>query len=161
MRTSQFLRLPARQREAYTRAVEAVSLMRHEGLSLKAAAQRTGTSPQTVLRYARSALWYSSARREWRPRQHDNLLRQMSVTTPGGRTEQVLVRGSREAAKVARWQSAVAHFQRTGDEHFLRRLRHKSFVDAAGRRHRLPTDPSQLEGWIEVGAIDIDEVQTP
>jgi hypothetical protein len=160
VRTSQYLKLPSRQREAYTRAVETISLMRSRGLSLKSAALTVGTDARTVLRYARSALW-QSARGTWRPRSTDNLLREMRYTTPDGRTETVLVRGSREAEKVARWQSAVLHFQRTGDDRYLRRLRYRTFVDAHGKRHRLPTDPAQIEQWSETGQIDIEEVQTP
>jgi hypothetical protein len=161
MRTSQYLKLPGRQREAYARAVETVSLMRREGLSLRSAARTAGTDARTVLRYARSALRLDVRTGRYRAKPQDNLLREVRYTTPEGRTETVLVRGSQEARKVADWQSAVLHFQRTGDDRYLRRLRYRTFVDAHGKRHRLPTDPAQIEQWSETGQIDIEEVQTP
>lgn len=159
MRVSAFLKLSPRQREAYARAVEAVALMRREGKSLRAAAREAGTTPATVLRYARSALRQDG--RTWKARPTDNLIREVRYQTPGGRTETALVQGADEARKVAQWQSAVLHFQRTGDADYLRRLRHKTFVDAHGRRHRLPTDPELIRGWSRLGRIDIEEVDTP
>ncbi len=161
MRTRQFLKLSVRQRQAYERAVDAVQLMRKEGLSLPAAAKEVGTDPRTVLRYARSALW-QTARGQWRARREDNLLRQMTITAADGTERKVLVRGSREAQKITRWQSAVLQYQRSGDATHLRRLRHRTFVDAEGKRHRLITDPEQVRRWADrgLGPRDVEATGT-
>jgi hypothetical protein len=161
MRISEFRKLTARQRASYDRALEALHLMRREGRSLRAAAREVGVDPRTVSKYIRPALRRDPRTGEWRPKPQDNLPREVRYTTPEGRTETVLVRGSQEARKVADWQSAVLHFQRTGDDRYLRRLRYRTFVDAHGKRHRLPTDPAQIEQLSETGQLDVEEVQTP
>jgi len=159
VRISEFRRLNPRQREAYERSLEALHLMRTEGLSLGKAAKQAGTTAQTVQKYVGEALRLS--RGEWQPRREDNLLREVRYTTPEGRTEAVLVRGSAEARKVAEWQSAVLHYERTGDASHLRRLRYKTFVDATGRRHRLVTDPRRVRDLAYRGLIDIEDVESP
>jgi hypothetical protein len=82
-------------------------------------------------------------------------------TTPEGRTETVLVRGSEEAEKVARWQSAVGNFVQHGDDRQLRRLKYRTFVDAKGTRHRLLTDLELIRDMAHRGEIDIEGVESP
>ena len=161
MRISEFRKLTARQRASYDRALEALHLMRREGRSLRAAAREVGADFRTVYKYIRPALRLDPRTGRYRAKPQDNLLREVRYTTPDGRTETVLVRGSKEAEIVARWQGAVLRFQRTGDPSHLRRLKRKTFVDASGKRRRLPTDPSEIERWTATGQLDIEEVQTP
>src|SRR4051812_643846 len=86
-------RLTEQNREARSRSLQALSLMRTEQMSLTTAAAAAGTTPRTVLRYADPALTRTG--RRYQATAGDRLYRRMAVVGPEGRID-VDVRGSRK-----------------------------------------------------------------
>ena len=108
------------ERQARSRALEAVQVMRRDGLSLSRAAKQAGTTPNAVRRHAGQAL--ERRGRRYRARAYDRLVREMHFLTGQGLVV-LPVRDSRSASKIARYMGALDHYLRTGDDHRLSRLR--------------------------------------
>src|SRR5689334_11815040 len=102
--SKQLAALTPRQRIAQARALEAVSLMRRERLSLAKASRRAGTTPKTVRLYAGSALERRGGR--VRAKSGDTLLARMPVLTSHGPSE-LDVKGSRNRSLVGRHWNAI------------------------------------------------------
>jgi hypothetical protein len=142
-------------REARGRALEAVNLMRSKGLSLSEAASQAGTTPDTVRKYASSAL----VREEtgYRTRPSDRLVREMRLpTSQGGRS--VSVRGSRDASLVGEYWNAVRQYLQTGDDSGLEDFEGKSITDSSGETWELLTDRSQLRRMGNAGVLAFEDI---
>ncbi|MCW2689592.1 MAG: hypothetical protein JWR37_4482 [Mycobacterium sp.] len=130
--------------------LDAVALMRTQGLSLSAAAREAGTRPATVRRYAAPALVQQGRRHQVTP--SDRLYRRMRVLTPDGRRD-VDVRSSRQASRVAAHYNAIQHYLRTGDDTALRKFRN---VCVGGQP--LATDLQAIERHASAGELAIDDI---
>lgn len=139
------------EREARRRALDALTHMRGDGMSLTRAAERAGTTPAAVLRHADAALERRSGRYVARP--GDRLLRPMVVLGERGVEHEVEIRGSRVASLVGEHWSAIGHYLRTGDESRLARLRGRSVAGI-----RLETDAEAVEAWARRGELEIEDV---
>ena len=142
--------LPGPRKAAQHRALDALRRMRTDHLSLPAAARAAGTTPTTVRRYANPALTTDAGRIVATPA--DRLYRRMSVITPTGRQD-IDIRGSRAAAKVAAHWNAVEHYLATGDTSRLDR-----FVGVRVGGADLATRPSDVEEHWTRGELDIDDI---
>ncbi len=111
------------EHQARNRALEALQLMRRDGLSLTRAAKQVGTTTNAVRRHAGRALEKTSSG-GYRARPYDRMVRQMVFLTPNG-IEVLPIRDSRSASKLAHYMTAVDHYLRTGDDARLRRFRGK------------------------------------
>jgi hypothetical protein len=149
---SEWASLIASEKRARDRALEALSLMRHEDLSLDRAAEAAGTTPHTVLKYAGGAL-QRTASGEIRARSSDSLFRRMRALVAGEGPRDVDVHTSREASIIARHWNAVKHFLWTGDP---RRVARFKGVTVAGRP--LETDPDAIERWARRGELDFEDI---
>lgn len=143
------------QRFARERALEALGLMRSDGLSLRVAASRAQTTPRTVRKYAGPALrkvdgQYVAAR-------SDNLLRRLAIPTSEGQVG-VLVRSSRDASLLADYRNAVREYLYTGDTSALQRFRGKTITDANGKRWPLPTDERTLKRLARAGVVRFESI---
>lgn len=147
----QFLGLRPSEREARERALETVSLMRTQKLSLSRAARAAGTTRATALRYAGDALERDAAGR-FRARRADRLFRRMQILGSNGRTE-VDVRGSHAASMNARHWNAVKRFLVTGDVAVLR-----PFVGKRVGGHVLMTDPDAIEEEARRGEVAFEDI---
>jgi hypothetical protein len=139
------------EREARDRALEAVVLMRREGLTLTSATIRAGTTPNTVLKYARTAL----TRRPdglYGAKPADPLFRRMRILSLEG-VISVDIRGSRVAALAGEHASAIHHFLATGDDRRLRPLAGKRVAGVP-----LETDPDAIEAWGRRGVLDFEDI---
>ena len=146
-----FEALPTDAREQRDLALKTVSLLRNEpGISLEAAAARSGTNPDAVLWWAGDAL--SRENNRWKVRQADRIYRAMRVHSDG-RTIEVDVRGSRKASLLAAHHDAVHHYLETGDTEPLDRFIGRS---VAGRR--LETDPDVLDEMARRHGLDIESI---
>jgi len=85
--------------------------MRSEKLSLKKASLETGVKPETVKRWAGSALEKRSGR--FAIKKGDRLLRPMKIPTPDG-VREIIVRGSRQASVLGSYWSSIQEFLRKG-----------------------------------------------
>jgi hypothetical protein len=137
-------------REARFRALEALSRMRTENLSLTAAARAAGTTPTTVRRYAAPALTQHGRRTV--ATSTDRIYRRMVVLTPDGPRE-VDVRSSAQASRVAAHWNALDTYLRTGDTAGLRKFANKRIGGLA-----LATAPEQIEAYARRGELAIDDI---
>jgi len=138
--------LPGGAMEIRQSALEVVSVMRRDGVTLKQASERVGIPPGVVRFWARDALQGD------RTTTGDRLLRMMWIVTDG-QVVKVGVRGSHQAGAVsAHWQ-AVTRFLETGDQNALAPFRDKS---VAG--HRLETDPDVLERLALSGPLQFEDI---
>ncbi len=136
---------------ARDRALEALSLMRREGLSLTRAAAQAGTTPNTAWRYAGCAL---QRRLDGRivATEADRLYRQMRLITPEG-VVNVGIRGSRTASRVGDYWNAVHQYLATGDDTALRPFAGKR---VAGRGFE--TNLDALDRWARRGELDFEDI---
>jgi hypothetical protein len=139
------------EREARRAALDALALMRREGLSLRAAAQQAGTTSAAVLRHAGPAL--EQAKGRYRAKPGDRLLRVMAVLGPQGVMHEVELRRSRQASLVGEHWAAIQHYLRTGDDSRLIALDGKVVAGIP-----LETDPEMVDEWERRGELEIDDI---
>ena len=124
------------------RALEVLSRMRTEGLSLTKAAQRAETSANTAIKYVGSALKKNSAGR-YQAKPSDRLTRVINFYTEGGPME-ITVKSSRTASEVSRHLTAVKQFLKTGDASGLAEFEGKT-IKIGGESFPFVTDLDLLE----------------
>jgi hypothetical protein len=147
---AEYERLMPAEREARHKAFEALSEMRSEKVSLRVAARRHGTTPETVRKYAADSLVLQG--RRYVPTPSDRSYQRMSVLSPEGVVD-IDVRGSRARSMVGRHWNAIQRFAATGDVGALTPFAGKRVGGAV-----LATDPDQIEEFLRRGEIDIDDI---
>ncbi|MDP9366682.1 MAG: hypothetical protein M3Q03_00155 [Chloroflexota bacterium] len=135
-------RLSPAEQAARRRALDALSRMRNDGLSLSHAAREAGTTVAAVQRHAGSAL-AKTARGRYRAKPSDRLVRSLPVPTRNGPIT-LEIRDSRAASLLGRYWSAVGRYLETGDDRALRRLRGKG-ITINKRFYPLITDLDVLD----------------
>ncbi|MDQ3642777.1 MAG: hypothetical protein M3450_15230, partial [Actinomycetota bacterium] len=100
------------EQQARRRALDAVSLMRKNGLSLKQASRAAGTTVNAIKRHAGPALERGD-RGAYRAKTSDRLVRPLLVPTTGGLIT-LDVRDSRTASKIGAYHNAVKLYLDTG-----------------------------------------------
>jgi hypothetical protein len=141
--------------ERYERALQVVGRMRH-GQSLTTAAKDLAISPDTVRRYAGSALERDS-RGRWSAKASDRLYRSMRFLDRRGLTT-VQPASSREASKLSAYWSAVDHFITTGDDRPLRKFRRMRLRTRQKTSLRFVTDPDELERLGFAGQLSYEDL---
>lgn len=103
------LSLKPREAEDRARALDAISKMRREGLSLSEAAKESGTTPNTVRKWGGDAIEKQGSRFSAKPT--DRLARSMWMLRdhPAERII-VTITDSRTASKIGRYQNAVRFY---------------------------------------------------
>jgi hypothetical protein len=127
---------------ARARALEALSRMRTENLSMTKAARRAETSVKSVLKYAGSALKKNAAGR-YQAKPSDRLTRVINFYTEGGPME-ITVKSSVAASQISRHLTAVKQFLKTGDASGLKEFEGKT-VKVGGTSYPFITDLDLLE----------------
>ena len=144
-------RLSTSAREARGRSLEALSLMRRDGMPLTEAAKRSGTTTNTVLRHAGPALERDGGR--YRARPGDHLTRLMLVIARDLGPVTVAVRGSRQASVIGAYWNAVNRYVAHGDPQPLRRF---TGVVVAGVE--LETDLDVIDGLARAGELEFEDI---
>lgn len=151
--------LNAKEHDSYRRSREALRLLRDgDARNLPEAARMAGTTPNTVQKYAGSALETRGNR--IRARDTDSLIRPMKVAT----TEGVLslpLESLRDARLVARHSSAIGYYLGSSNrEKARRKLRSFSgaYVTVDGTRYYLLTDPAAITALAPTGELDFDSI---
>jgi transposase-like protein len=142
---------------ARERALEALQLMRSEGLSLTAAARKAGTTPATVRKHVRNALRRTQGGR-YLATPSDRLVRHLWLLTPKGVVE-VAVRGSRQAELVASYMAAVDWYLRRGDASRLAAFRGKG-IRSGDRFFPFLTDTAALDKLARAGEVSFERLYT-
>jgi len=149
-----YLQLSDRDRDIHERAIEGLHLVRHEGLSVTAAAKRTGMTPATFAK--RTGAIYADARGRLRARRSDRLYTQMRFLAPDG-PFLIGVSSSRQRSQVGAYWSAVERFRETGKTDRLRPLRGVT-IRADGRSYRFVTEPKTLKRIARAGRLGFLEL---
>lgn len=147
--------LPDRSRRARLRAIAVVDLMRDDGLSLTAAADRVGTTRKTVLKYTGRALEKGDDG-EWEAKPWDRIIRLVKFPKEAG-PKTLPVRDSRSADKVARYWDAVDEFRETGNEEVFEPFRGET-VQVRGKQHDFLTDPDLLKRQTRAGVLTFEHL---
>jgi lambda repressor-like predicted transcriptional regulator len=130
--------------------------MRSEGMSLQQAAREAGVTPNTVKRWAGSAL-RKLANGRWAARKRDSLLRVLKLPTPDGMRD-IAVKSSSHASTIADYFNAVHHYLRTGDSSRLKPFHGKSVKDADGNDIPLLTNPKDLHRLGYAGVLSFESL---
>lgn len=142
------------ENEHYRTARRVVGRMR-EGQSLSRAARELGTSPDTVLRYAGSAL-QRDRRGRWQAKPTDHLYRRMRWLDSQGLTS-VEPANSREASKLSAYWRAIEAFE-DGELGPLRRFQRMRLRTRQKASLRFITDPHELERLGYAGQLSYEDL---
>lgn len=141
--------MPDRAREAMNRALHALSLMRR-GRGLGAAAHEAGTTSQTVLRLAGSAVRRTAT--GWKAHPTDSFQRRLLFLFQDG-TDFITVGGSRRASAISDYWRAIGRYLEQGQDRELQRFAGRHIVDAHGKHHPFITDRTILRRLARAGQV--------
>jgi hypothetical protein len=147
---------PERFKDRWDRIIGVISKMRSEKTSLQKAAKEKGVSPRTVKRWAGSALQQRTSGK-WVAKKSDRLLREMKIPTSEG-PRVILLRGSRQASKLARYSTAVQRYLETGNAGKLGRFQAQFIRDASGVQIPFLTDLKVLDRLASAGALSFESL---
>jgi hypothetical protein len=139
----------------YERSLDVVSRVR-QGEALSRAAKAVGIAPDTVVRYAGSALT-RGPRGRWMAKPFDRLVRRMRFLDERG-SFSVEPANSREASKLADYWNAVDHFLTTGDDRALRRFVRMRLRTRQKTSLRFLTDLDALERLGRAGELSFEDL---
>jgi hypothetical protein len=154
--TKEYFALPNSEQETWNRVAHVISKMRSEGKSLTQASRDFGIDRRAVLARAGSALKKKKNGR-YAVGRSDRLLRVLVIPGPHGGQE-VTVRGSATASKLAQYSDAVQKYLRTGDSSSLKKFRGLRLLDEYGRRIRLVTDLAELDKLGSAGVLSFESL---
>lgn len=143
--------------QARERAFEAISQMRGKSLSLKRAARAAHTTPETVKKYASSAILRASNGR-YSAKPTDQLTRRVFFLTPKGSIE-LSVRGSRNVERIARHMAAVDRYLRTGDAGPLKKFKGQT-VRSRDKKFPFLTDTDAIDRLANAGEVSFERLYT-
>jgi hypothetical protein len=153
---AQYRALPEKSKDVLDRSLNVISRMRAEKLSLKKAALEAGIKPETVKRWAGSALT-KRANGRYAPKKSDHLLRVLKIPSADG-TRDVPVRGSRRATLLAEYWNAAHHYLESGDASRLEKFKGKRIKTADGAEIPLPTDRTELNRLGSAGVLSFESI---
>ena len=146
---TQYHALPEKSKHSLERSLRVLSKLRNEKTSLKKASQEVGIRPETVKRWAGSAL-KKQPNGKIAPKSSDQLLRVLRVPSADGLRD-VAIRGSRNATFLAEYFNALHRYLATGQFADLERFRGHFITDADGVQIPLPTDRAELKRFGSAG----------
>ncbi|MGA7201584.1 MAG: hypothetical protein WBX26_07130 [Candidatus Cybelea sp.] len=147
--------LTGTKEDTYRRVLDAIALSRRDRkTSPTKAARATGTTLQTMRRYAPGAVELHGSRYVVTP--SDRLPRRMRMLTPEG---EVIVRttSSRTATGIADYNNAMRIYVMTGDPSALAAFKDKT-VRSGGKVHAFATDRRTIDRFVRAGAVHFVEI---
>jgi hypothetical protein len=139
----------------YQKSLDVLRRMRH-GESLSQATRAAHVAPDTVRRYAGSALTMDAHGR-YRAKAVDHLHRRMKALDEHGLVA-VDVANSREATKLAEYWHAVDHYLKTGDAGGVRRFERMRLHLRDKSVRRFVTDPDTLDRLARAGEVSFEDL---
>jgi len=134
--------LSEKRKDAFERSLRVLSKLRSEKTSLRKASLEVGIDPETVKRWAGSAL-RKKLNGKIAPKSSDQLVRLLRVPSEDGLRD-VAIRGSKNATFLAGYFNALHRYLATGQFADLEKFRGKSLTDADGAQILLPTARADL-----------------
>lgn len=120
------------------------------------ASREFGLNPKVVQARAGSALRKTKNGR-YVARPSDKLLRVLVIPSPQG-LQEIAVRGSDVASKIAEYSDAVQKYIRTGDSSRLKKFKRLKLTDEKGQRIKLLTDLKELDKLGSAGVISFESL---
>lgn len=149
-----FASLNPLQRDARERSLEALSLMRRKGFSLREAAEAAGTTPNTVRRYMGDNL--ERTPKGFRAKPRDREFRSMRFLTAEGPVY-LPVTDSRTASTIGEYWEAVKLYLQMGNDRALRRFKYKQ-IRVQKKTYNFVTDTKLLERLGRAGELDFESI---
>ena len=149
------VKLRPSEMEARQRALDALSRMRTDGLSMSAAAREAGTTVNAIKRHAGTALVQTEGGR-YRAKRTDRISRALQFPTESGMIT-LHVRDSRSASRTSAYWHAVRRYIATGDDKGLRKFRGK-VVRVNKRGYPFVTDTDVLDRLFDAGELSFDDI---
>lgn len=146
--------LIGKKQDAYYRVLDALALARRDKLSPTKAARKSGTTLQTMRKYANSALGERSGRSYVTP--SDRLPRRMRMFTTRGE-ETVRTTSSRQASMIADHNNLVRNYVLTRDAAGFKQFEGKT-IRSGGKVYTFGTDPRTLDRHIRAGAVHFVDI---
>ncbi len=143
------------ERNARGRALEALSKMRNDGLSMQAAAKAVGITPNALKRHAGNAL-VKDHRGRYAAKASDKLARSIVFPTESGLVS-LNVRDSRTASRISDFWNAVHTYLRSGDQYGLRKFRGR-VISVEKRKYAFITDPDTLDRLFDADELTFDDI---
>ncbi len=152
-RSRQGFQAPSSDRtfETQKRSFDAVARMRHDDLTLAAAARAAGTTPATVRKHLPAALRKSRTGR-WVATKSDRYVRLLSLPGPHGPVV-VRARGSEEARFASAYLASLARWSRTEKAQELGPFHGKQIGG-----YQLITAPRTLRALRDAGLLQLDSL---
>lgn len=138
------------------RATSLVSRMRADGVSFSQAVRESGLSRATALQLVGPALRKTS-RGRYVARRRDRLLRVIVMPTENG-LDEVALRDSRSASRVASYLNAVHRYLSRGDRIALAEFAGDSVTDANGARVEFVTETRTLDDLANAGMLSFESI---
>ena len=127
-----------------------------DGIPLTRASKEFGIASDTVLRYVGSA-YERDARGRWTPKATDRLFRRMRFHDARG-WYWVEPANSKEASKLAAYQSAVKKYLETGDDRDLRKFNRMKLKTRQKTSLPFLTDLEQLDRLGDAGELSFEDL---
>ena len=143
--------LSDREFEAKKRAFDAIARMRHDGLSLDAAAREANSTPAAIQKYLPAALRRSKTGL-WFATKSDRYVRFITLPGPHGPVT-VRARGSEEAHFASAYLSSLARWAKKEKAYELAPFRGKKIGD-----FELVTAPRTLRALRDAGLLQLDSL---
>ena len=119
------------------KALDALSLVRREKLSLRRASKQVGLESQTVREHTNA---FRRVHGRWKAEACDRIPRVMRIYEKG-RSVLVEFADSRIASLIGAYHNQVKKFLNTGRSSFLKEFQNTKFKDIKGKTHTLETRP--------------------
>ena len=142
--------------DTWNRVSHVISRMRTDGLSLSQAAREYAIDRRTVLTLGGSALRRSASGR-YVAKASNQRLRILIVPTTNGLNE-VAVRDSRQASRLAEYWDAVQRYLQKGDDSALSKFRGVQIRTASGESIPLLTDQVELDRLGNAGVLSFESL---
>lgn len=143
------------QQDRYERSLEALKLMRRNGMSLTQAARQVNLSPETVKNMMGKAIESNGSRYNAKP--SDQLERIMYFYDDRGLTI-IKIKSSKSASLIGQYHASIKKYTYTGDFSDVMKFKGKSIVDAYGIRHEFITDKLQINNFARSGEIRFESI---
>lgn len=140
---------------ARERALDALSHMRSDSLSLKRAAKIAHTTPQTIRKHVGKAV-FRQANGRYAATISDRLIRHVLFPTKKGNIE-IAVHGSRQASRVARYMAAIDRYLRTGDASALAEFKGQT-IRSRGKSHPFLSNSRAIDRLAQAGEVSFERL---
>lgn len=149
------LALRPSEQTARARALEALAMMRTDGMSMRAAAKSSGITVNALKRHAGNALTKDN-RGRYVAKAWDRLARSIVFPTESGLIS-LNVKNSRTASRISDYWHAVNTYLRSGDDYGLRKFRGKA-IRVEKREYAFITDKGMLDRLFDAGELTFDDI---